>query len=91
MTTNLEWMCIFGQHSLPSFGLSCAHREVALGDLLDNLRTLSRLVEEATTAIGHSKHSRGMMRRCLHGANPRRKGGSLRDVEPVCLRLCLVL
>jgi hypothetical protein len=38
-----------GLKRLPSFGLSRAHREVALGDMLDNLRTLSRLVEEATT------------------------------------------
>ena len=38
-----------GLKRLPSFGLSRAHREVALGDLLENLRTLGRLVEEATT------------------------------------------
>lgn len=38
-----------GLKRLPSFGLSRAHREVALGDLLENLRTLSRLVQEATT------------------------------------------
>jgi hypothetical protein len=38
-----------GLKRLPSFGLGHAHREVALGDLLENLRTLSRLVEEATT------------------------------------------
>jgi len=38
-----------GLKRLPSFGLARAHREVALGDLLENLRTLSRLVEEATT------------------------------------------
>jgi hypothetical protein len=32
----------------PSFGLKGCYREVALGDFLDNLRTLSRLVYEAT-------------------------------------------
>lgn len=37
-----------GLKRLPSFGLSHAHRDVALGDLLENLLTLSRLVEEAT-------------------------------------------
>jgi hypothetical protein len=37
-----------GLKRLPSFGLERAHREIALGDLLENLRTLSRLVEEAT-------------------------------------------
>jgi hypothetical protein len=31
----------------PSFGLKGCHREVALGDFLDNLRTFSRLVSEA--------------------------------------------
>ena len=34
---------------LPSFGLSRGHKEVAIGDFLDNLRTLGRLVQEATT------------------------------------------
>jgi hypothetical protein len=38
-----------GLKRLPSFGLRRAHREVALGDLLENLHTLSRLVMEATT------------------------------------------
>jgi hypothetical protein len=38
-----------GLKRLPSFGLSRAHREVALGDLLENLHTLSRLVQEAIT------------------------------------------
>jgi len=38
-----------GLKRLPSFGLSRAHREVALGDLLENLHTWSRLVMEATT------------------------------------------
>jgi hypothetical protein len=38
-----------GLKRLPSFGLSHAHRDVALGDLLQNLRTWSRLVAEATT------------------------------------------
>lgn len=38
-----------GLKRLPSFGLSRAHREVAIGDLLENLHTLSRLVQEATT------------------------------------------
>ena len=37
-----------GLKRLPSCGLSNCHREVALGDFLDNLRTLSRLVYEAT-------------------------------------------
>lgn len=37
-----------GLKRMPSFGLSGCHREVALGDCLDNLRTLSRLVAEAT-------------------------------------------
>lgn len=34
---------------LPSFGLCRGCKEVALGDFLDNLRTLGRLVQEATT------------------------------------------
>jgi len=38
-----------GLKRLPSFGLPRAHREVAIGDFLENLRTVSRLVEEATT------------------------------------------
>lgn len=38
-----------GLKRLPSFGLSHGHCEVALGDLLDNLHTISRLVREATT------------------------------------------
>jgi hypothetical protein len=38
-----------GLKRLPSFGLSRAHQEVALGDLLENLHTLSRLVMEATS------------------------------------------
>lgn len=38
-----------GLKRLPSFGLSRNHREVALGDFLENLRTLARLVQEATT------------------------------------------
>jgi len=38
-----------GLKRLPSFGLSRAHREVALGDFLENLRTFGRLVAEATT------------------------------------------
>jgi len=38
-----------GLKRLSSYGLSHAHRDVALGDLLENLRTLSRLVGEATT------------------------------------------
>jgi hypothetical protein len=37
-----------GLKRLPSCGLSHAHRDVALADLLENLLTLSRLVEEAT-------------------------------------------
>jgi hypothetical protein len=37
-----------GLKRMPSFGLSSCHREVALGDFLDNLRTFSRLVSEAT-------------------------------------------
>ena len=40
-----------GLKRLPSFGLSRAHREVALGDFLENLHTLSRLVTEAATLV----------------------------------------
>jgi len=38
-----------GLKRLPSFGLHRAHCEVAMGDFLENLHTLGRLVEEATT------------------------------------------
>jgi len=38
-----------GLKRLPSFGLGRAHRDVAWGDFLENLHTLSRLVQEATT------------------------------------------
>jgi len=38
-----------GLKRLPSFGLRRAHRDVAWGDFLENLHTLSRLVQEATT------------------------------------------
>jgi hypothetical protein len=38
-----------GLKRLPSFGLSRAHRDVTIGDFLENLRTLGRLVQEATT------------------------------------------
>ena len=37
-----------GLKRMPSFGLNGCHREVALGDFLDNLRTFSRLFSEAT-------------------------------------------
>ena len=39
-----------------SCGLNGAHREVALGDFLDNLRTLSRLVQEATVLARKRQH-----------------------------------
>jgi hypothetical protein len=38
-----------GLKRLPSFGLSRGRKEVAIGDFLDNLHTLARLVQEATT------------------------------------------
>ena len=38
-----------GLKRLPSFGLSRNFKEVAIGDFLDNLRTMGRLVQEATT------------------------------------------
>lgn len=38
-----------GLKRLPSYGLSRGFKEVAIGDFLDNLRTLGRLVQEATT------------------------------------------
>lgn len=38
-----------GLKRLPDFGLNRGRKEVALGDFLDNLRTLGRLVQEATT------------------------------------------
>lgn len=38
-----------GLKRLPSFGLSRGRKEVALGDFLDNLHTLARLLQEATT------------------------------------------
>jgi len=38
-----------GLKRLPSFGLTRGRKEVAIGDFLDNLRTLGRLVQEATT------------------------------------------
>jgi len=38
-----------GLKRLPSFGLTCGRKEVAIGDFLDNLRTLGPLVQEATT------------------------------------------
>jgi len=38
-----------GLKRLPSCGLSRGFKEVAIGDFLDNLRTLGRLVQEATT------------------------------------------
>ena len=41
----------------PSFGLKGCHREVALGDFLDNLRTFSRLVSEATALA--NRHQAG--------------------------------
>lgn len=44
-----------GLKRLPSFGLSRAHRDVALGDFLENLRTLGRLVLEATTLARKAK------------------------------------
>jgi len=37
-----------GLKRLPNFGLSRNRKEVAVGDFLDNLRTLGRLVQEAT-------------------------------------------
>jgi len=38
-----------GLKRLPSFGLTRNCKEVAIGDFLENLRTLGRLVQEATT------------------------------------------
>jgi hypothetical protein len=38
-----------GLKRLPSFGLSRGFKEVAIGDFVTNLRTLGRLVQEATT------------------------------------------
>ncbi|MFQ5861242.1 MAG: hypothetical protein ACE5IG_06810 [Dehalococcoidia bacterium] len=38
-----------GLKRLPNFGLNRNRKEVAVGDFLDNLRTLGRLVQEATT------------------------------------------
>jgi hypothetical protein len=38
-----------GLKRLPNFGLPRNFKEVAVGDFLDNLRTLGRLVQEATT------------------------------------------
>ncbi len=38
-----------GLKRLPSLGLSRNFKEVAIGDFLDNLRTVGRLVQEATT------------------------------------------
>jgi hypothetical protein len=46
-----------GLKRLPSFGLNRAHREVALGDFLENLRTLGRLVQEATSPALKGKPS----------------------------------
>ncbi len=37
-----------GLKRLPSFGLTRGRKEVAVGDFLGDLRTLSRLVQEAT-------------------------------------------
>ncbi|MBC8249579.1 MAG: hypothetical protein H8E90_07860 [Anaerolineales bacterium] len=38
-----------GLKRLPNFGLNRNHKDVIIGDFLDNLRTLGRLVQEATT------------------------------------------
>ena len=38
-----------GLKRLPDFGLTRGRKEVAIGDFLEGLRTLGRLVQEATT------------------------------------------
>lgn len=47
---------MMGLKRLPSFGLSRGRREVAIADFLVNLRTLARLVQEATTLARQPNH-----------------------------------